>query len=149
VSRRLRAALALTPADWIRLGSAWWVLLAVHLAVAILPFRKIAGWTERETSRSRLGAEGRREAAESRRWLRMVRTAACHHVVEMNCLRQALALRWLLAVQGISTELQIGVHKTEERLLAHAWLELGGTPLGEDFDIGLKYLALAPAGNSP
>ncbi len=48
----------------------------------------------------------------------------------MTCLRQALVLQWLLARRAIATELRIGIRREAGRLMAHAWLELEGAPLG-------------------
>jgi Transglutaminase-like superfamily len=48
----------------------------------------------------------------------MVRAAVRHSVGHPTCLEESLALWWLLARQGIATELRIGVRK-------HGWSGLG------------------------
>lgn len=144
MTRKLRAALELTPGDWVAVAAGWWVLLAVHLTLKVAAFSTLDRWSERGPSRTRGSRTGRDAAAEVRRWDRGVRIAARLHVVDMSCLRQALALRWLLAMRGVSTELRIGVQKLERGLLAHAWLEFEGVPLGEEGDVGRRYLPLAP-----
>jgi hypothetical protein len=61
-----------------------------------------------------------------RRHQRFVLLAARYHLTRRGCLRQALALKWMLGAQGIPTELRFGARKTEEQFLAHAWLEYEG-----------------------
>jgi hypothetical protein len=47
-----------------------------------------------------------------------------------HCLTQALVAKALLGVDGRPMKLRIGVGKDETgRLIAHAWLESGGTPV--------------------
>jgi Transglutaminase-like superfamily len=43
-----------------------------------------------------------------------------------SCLTQALATRVLLADEGHSSTLRLGMARIEGRLQAHAWLESGG-----------------------
>lgn len=53
--------------------------------------------------------------------------AASPYVPSATCLTQALTLRALLAREGISSKLEIGVtHDDEAGFAAHAWLEAGG-----------------------
>jgi hypothetical protein len=54
----------------------------------------------------------------------------------MTCLPRGLCLRLLLARRGIAGILRIGVARDGERLLAHAWIEHDGRPLGEGESIG-------------
>jgi hypothetical protein len=63
--------------------------------------------------------------------VRMVRAAARHGLVRANCLEESLTLWWLLARQGISAELKIGVRKQSETFEAHAWVERDGVALNE------------------
>ena len=48
-----------------------------------------------------------------------------------NCLEVSLVLWWLLARQGIASDLRVGVRKEGERFEAHAWVECGGAALNE------------------
>lgn len=147
--RKLRTALALTPGDWAALVAAWWVLWAVDVGLRLLSYSCLLGVIEWFTPEGRVRSRPPAARTLSRRCAALVDVAARHHLYPMSCLRQALALRWLLAVHGVSTQLLIGVHKNEDRLLAHAWLELAGTPLGEDIDVGVRYLPLTPSRTSP
>ena len=144
MNRKLRAALTLTAGDWYALVASWWLLLAVDLGLRLLPFSRLLnliGWL---TPGPRTPGRPQDAPLLSRRCAAMVGVAARYHLLPMNCLRRALALRWLLAVRGIPADLRIGVDKGRHGLSAHAWVEREGTPLGEEADVGLQFAPLAP-----
>jgi Transglutaminase-like superfamily len=62
---------------------------------------------------------------------RMVRAVGRHGIGHPNCLKESLAIRWLLARPGIPSDLRLGVRKDGEKFEAHAWVECGGTPLSD------------------
>jgi hypothetical protein len=70
-------------------------------------------------------------AEDAQRSARLVGIAARHRPYRATCLRQSLALWWLLRRRGISTELRIGVRMDSGALRAHAWVEFCGRPLGQ------------------
>ncbi len=58
---------------------------------------------------------------------RMVAVAAWHGPYRANCLKQSLVLWWLLAVQGIASEIKFGVQRESEQFVGgHAWVECAG-----------------------
>jgi len=61
----------------------------------------------------------------------MVRAATKHGLVRASCLEESLTLWWLLAKQGIESDLRIGVRKAEGSFEAHAWVERNGDALNE------------------
>ena len=61
----------------------------------------------------------------------MVQAAERYGIGQPNCLKVSLALWWLLARQGIASDLRVGVRKDGEKLKAHAWVECGGVALNE------------------
>lgn len=61
----------------------------------------------------------------------MVRAAADHAIGDPSCLEKSLALWWLLARQGIASDLRVGIRKDGETFEAHAWVECGGATLNE------------------
>jgi hypothetical protein len=61
----------------------------------------------------------------------MVHTAARHGIGGPACLEASLALWWLLARQGIASDLRVGVRKDGETFEAHAWVECGGQTLND------------------
>jgi hypothetical protein len=70
---------------------------------------------------------------------RMVQIAARHGLYRATCLRQSLALWWLLRYRGVETNLRIGVKSADSGLEAHAWVELQGQPLNDDLDVHLRF----------
>ena len=63
--------------------------------------------------------------------VRMVKAAVRHSFGHPSCLEESLTLWWLLARQGISSEVRIGVRKEAEKFEAHAWVERDGVALNE------------------
>ena len=70
---------------------------------------------------------------------RLVRAAANHGVYRANCLEQSLVLRWLLARNGLESELRFGAHKVKDELQAHAWVECHGVALNENRGVEERY----------
>jgi hypothetical protein len=65
---------------------------------------------------------------------RMVKAAGRHGLRRASCLEESLALWWLLARQGMRTEIRIGVRngpQSESEFAAHAWIEHNGVALNE------------------
>jgi hypothetical protein len=63
--------------------------------------------------------------------VRMVKAAVRHSPGHPSCLEESLTLWWLLARQGISSEVRIGIRKQAENFEAHAWVERDGMALNE------------------
>ena len=76
---------------------------------------------------------------------RMVRAAARRTLGRATCLEESLALWWLLARQGVGSDLRIGVRRNGESFEAHAWVDLGGTVLNEPDGAHLHYAAFDAA----
>jgi hypothetical protein len=62
--------------------------------------------------------------------------------VRAGCLRRALVAWWLLRREGIEVAIRIGVQRERDRLLAHAWIEHQGHPVGEDADVASRFATL-------
>ena len=77
-------------------------------------------------------------AAERLGWL--VNIAARHGPYSATCLRQSLALWWLLRRRGLPAELRIGVGKEDARMRAHAWVELAGRVINDRTSITNDYV---------
>jgi Transglutaminase-like superfamily len=60
-----------------------------------------------------------------------VRAAAHCGIGDPACLQQSLTLWWLLARQGIASDLRVGIRKDGEKLEAHAWVECGEVALND------------------
>lgn len=125
--RRLLAALAV-------------LLPAIGSALRIVGVRR----TYRLLGGPRPGAAGGIEVDETsqaaaKRLAQLVNIAARHGPYSATCLRQSLALWWLLRRRGLTAELRIGVGKADARLRAHAWVELAGRVINDHGSISNDY----------
>lgn len=114
-------------ADWTALGEAWWCLLAVDLGLRLLSYPRV----ERLFGRAPRKGARPAGAGEVARCVWAAGAASRHHLWPMRCLARSLCLRRILARRGIEGILRIGVAREKDRLLAHAWVEWEGKPLGE------------------
>jgi hypothetical protein len=74
---------------------------------------------------------------------RMILAASRYSPIPSTCLERSLALWWVLARNGISSKLRIGVRKDAGKFAAHAWVERLGTAIGEPESAHLHYAAFA------
>jgi hypothetical protein len=114
--------------------------LLIGLLVA-LPILRIAlrrvGYTrtraalERWTGRYAKRAPSRRELEAAESLAELAKIAGRRAPLAATCLPQALAVHAVLRRRGLDPELRIGVRKAEDRVEAHAWVELAGWPLAQ------------------
>lgn len=135
----IRRVLALTRAERWALLRAWWMLLIVDLGLRLLPFARLERWLAPRPGRPG-GAVAEPALVERLVWA--TRAAARHHLYPMRCLPRALCLRWLLGRRGIETSLRIGVSKRRGDLVAHAWVERNGRPVGDLEDVRDRFAPL-------
>lgn len=111
----------LSPAEIARLVEAIVWLAAASLAVACLPFGAIA----RAARPPRRMAD---EAAAKER-IRRVRWAVAASARRVpwraKCLEQALAAQWMLRRRSVPATIHYGITRSDNRLLAHAWVSAG------------------------
>jgi uncharacterized membrane protein YccC len=129
-------------------------MLALQLVSQSLRWR---GFRATQESLQRRKGPGN-TAAESemeglQRTVRMVKAAVHYSLGHPSCLEQSLTLWWLLARQGISSEIRIGIRKQAEKFEAHAWVERDGLALNEPEAKHRHYTAFdsafPPAGGKP
>ena len=127
--RRLAAARRLTLGEWQVLGEAWICLLFVHLTLPFLQLERV----QRVLGGLQAGARRSRAPREEPipRLVALTRMATRLQPGRIRCLQRSLALQLVLRRRGVATELCIGVRREGARLLAHAWLDHEGVPLGE------------------
>ena len=108
--------------------------------------------TQASLQRSLLNDNQEREAAlvskSAAMIAHMVNAADRHGLVHPSCLAKSLTLWWLLARQGISSHLRIGIRKKEEMFEAHAWVERDGIALNEPDEHHHHYAAFDAAFSS-
>jgi len=102
------------------LVEAWFALGFFDLCLVLLPFDRV----RRLANGDRIvGQTSDPRMARRINWL--VTVASRWHLVPMTCLRQSLALQWMLQRRRIESKLQLGVKRSSE-FEAHAWLEYEG-----------------------
>jgi hypothetical protein len=94
-------------------------------------FKATQAALQRFLSKEHLTCDAAFESKVSALTAHMVSAADRHGLVHPSCLAKSLTLWWLLARQGIATQLRIGIRKNEEKFEAHAWVERAGTALNE------------------
>lgn len=68
-----------------------------------------------------------------------IRLAARLHFMSATCLPKSLVLVKMLAKQGLSAKVFIGVAKSDEGIASHAWVEMDGQLIGEPEEIPVTF----------
>ncbi len=144
---RLRKFFRLPVPERLLLVRAITLLAAVRVALWLFPFRIIQLISAKLVQACATSRHGKRFPSERGVWALQ---AARRYVPRATCLTQALAGQLLLAFNGTSASVRIGVAKKGARdFEAHAWLESDGKILigGEDADQRYTLLlAFSPRG---
>lgn len=124
-----------SPLEQLRIAEAVLLAEAAVLAVKVVPFRAIVRALDLAPGSAPAAGPGDLETA--RAVAAAVSTAARHAPIPAVCLPQALAARVMLARRGIPSTLCLGVRRDDRgALLAHAWVEVGGTTVLGDVPEG-------------
>ncbi|HEX8222685.1 MAG TPA: lasso peptide biosynthesis B2 protein [Allosphingosinicella sp.] len=129
-----------TLSDWLLLAEALVALALASMAIALLPFRKVA---------AAASARGRRKARGDAETVRRVRGAVNGWGRRVPwkavCFQRGLALHWMLRRRGIRSVLLYGVGHREDGLAAHVWVDVDGeTVIGGEEAPGFACLARFP-----
>lgn len=119
-------------ADQLIVIKAWLLLIWFDGLLRLLPYERVQQFTLARTHRS--APEDSLHVA--RRLHYLIGIASRRFFQPMTCLRRSLVLQFLLARRGIKGEMQFGAKLEQGTLIAHAWIELEGQPIGES----LKHL---------
>jgi hypothetical protein len=140
ILQKLRNASRLSPRGWLFFIEAWFWLLIFDIGLRTLSFSKIQVYA---ANLALYPAPFSKQIDELILALsNAVDHARYNHLYPMTCLRRSLTLQKMLSERGISTELKIGVHKEAKQLIAHAWVEYQGKPIGEREYIAEKFSPL-------
>jgi hypothetical protein len=95
-------------------------LLLARVAVRVIPAARVFGWANRPPRQTR------RFAADEIGWvLWSIDAAAAKFRKETLCLPRALAAHSMLRRRGITSRVCLGVAREQDKLTAHAWVEVG------------------------
>ena len=141
--RRLEQLWALAPWERRLLVRLVMLLPAIGAALHLLGFKRTRDLLARlaPTSGGRNQGAAESTADEAQRIARLVGIAAHHGPYRATCLRQSLALWWLLRHRGIPVELRLGVCMDGGELQAHAWVEHEGMALSGGSDLSSRFAA--------
>jgi hypothetical protein len=107
--------------DWLLLAEALAALSLASLAIAFLPFRRVAAAASvrghRETRND--GEMVRRVRGAIKGWSRRVPWKSV-------CFQRGLAMHWMLRRRGIRSVLLYGVRQEKDGLGAHVWVDVDG-----------------------
>jgi hypothetical protein len=148
IKRRVRQLLSLPATSWWVLFQAWICILVMDLGLrcgARSKLQRMASPSDVRGSEEPSPAGSTSSCrARAEHLAHLVDLAACFHLHSVRCLTRALTLQYLLTRRGLSTVLRFGVRTEGGQLRAHAWLELGGEPLGEAADVEQRFKPLVP-----
>jgi hypothetical protein len=108
-------------ADGLILAEALATLVLASMAIALLPFHRVAAFASRPgrgTTRTDSGTVRRARSAVIG-WSRRVPWRAV-------CFQKGLALHWMLRRRGIRSVLLYGVRQDGDELAAHVWIDVDG-----------------------
>jgi hypothetical protein len=125
--RKWRRWRALSPSDRWLLLRACVLLLRARCALPYMTFRSAA-----DCGPTPDASEAMPERQHATRVAALVRIAAANLPLRNSCLPRALVTWTLLRRDGIACELRLGARAGHAPFEAHAWVDCGGTALGED-----------------
>lgn len=130
----------LGPSEWPLLAEALATLALASLAIAVLPFRKVAAAA---SARGRWPLQARADAVARARWA--VEAWSRRVPWRTVCFQRGLALHWMLRRRGIGSVLLYGARRDGEGLAAHVWVDVDGeTVIGGEEAAGFACLARFP-----
>lgn len=125
--------------DWLTLAEAWWLLFFFYLAIRKISFERLLNQSlpisEKKTNPYHA-------LIIAQRFQRLVGFASRLHLMPMTCLIKSLTLQKILSRQNISAQVKIGAQKIQAVIVAHAWVEVDGKPIGEADDVSQKFHVL-------
>lgn len=118
---------------------------AISLALRMRGYRGTQQWLEQRSRATGTRCATPQDLARAQRTAELAAIAGRRGPVVTTCLRQALAVHWLLRRRGLQPELRLGVDRIGNAPDMHAWVELDGVPLAQP---QLRHRAFQPPATS-
>lgn len=121
---------------------AWLLLHLVRIGFRIVGFQRIRQLLVRKT----VDVPDRDEVSNleaARRAAVLVAVAAKYSIGSPNCLARSLTSAVVLSNMNISSELRLGVKKSPNTPVFHAWVEVDGQVINDDPEVASEYIAFA------
>jgi len=115
---------------------------SISLALRFRGYRRTHHWLLRRSGHPRPHAASGIELAAAERVASLAGIAGRRGPVATSCLRQSLAVLWVLRRRGLQPELKFGVDRVGPTADMHAWVELEGVPLAQP---RMRHAAFQPA----
>lgn len=115
---------------------------AISLALRVRGYRRTQDWLERHSRTPDPRTATPQALACAQRIAELAAIAGRRGPVATTCLRQALAVYWLLRRRGLQPQVRFGVDRIGATPDMHAWVELEGIPLAQP---QLRHRAFQPA----
>lgn len=136
---------ALSARERVRLVGTALVLPVTLVLLKALGYQRTLRLGERLSRRRPVPADAAARAASTSR---LVWVAHQRLHLPGSCLSRSLALWYLLRLQGVPTEIQLGVRGGGEPLDAHAWVVHEGVALNDYDDVADRYAVFRPRNDS-
>jgi len=145
---RLARLRKLGGADWLLLGEAAVAVTIASAAIALLPFRRLAGLMGRDGPPEQPSAEA---VAVVRKVRWSVEATSRRLPWKTVCFQKGLALHWMLRRRRLDSRLHYGVAQSaEEGLRAHVWVSWReGMVIGGEVADQFTCLAIYPPAGDP
>lgn len=104
---------------------------AISVALRLRGYRRTHRWLHQRSRHPLPHAASSSELAAAERVATLAAIAGRRGPVATSCLRQSLALFWLLRRRGLQPEIKFGVDRIGATADMHAWVELEGVPLAQ------------------
>lgn len=115
---------------------------AISAALRLRGYRRTQHWLEHRSQHPTPHAASTTELEAAERIATLAGIAGRRGPMATSCLRQSLAVLWLLRRRGLRPELKFGVDRIGESADMHAWVELEGVPLAQP---RMRHAAFQPA----
>jgi len=115
---------------------------AISAALRLRGYRRTRQWLEGRSQHPMPHAASATELAAAQRVATLAGIAGRRGPVATSCLRQSLAVLWVLRRRGLRPELKFGVDRIGTAADMHAWVELEGVPLAQP---RMRHAAFQPA----
>ena len=113
----------------------------ISLALRLRGYRRTQDWLERHSRQPGPRVATTQELADAQRTAELAAIAGRRGPVATTCLRQALAVYWVLRRRGLRPQVRFGVDRLGANPDMHAWVELEGVPLAQP---NLRHRVLEP-----
>ena len=140
--RGLRQWLALPPRERRMLLLLSQLQPAISLALRLRGYRRTQDWLEMHSRHPGPRVATTQALRYAERIAELASIAGRRGPVATTCLRQALAVYWVLRRRGLQPQVRFGVDRIGATADMHAWVELEGVPLAQPH---LRHAAFQPA----